>query len=173
MTIKIPHHPPRDPLAFKGQIDFWKWYRGYIFYGVTFFVMAFMISISCFYPPYDRDSILFKIGLWIVVCVGVIFGAFRYVYRKHKERLWAFAHGQLITWIVVAHGTKFVLWKSSKDYTISIAIPQGEDFPYILEARNSDKSFHDKHTLKSEITILFDHKTKSAFIPAEVDVEIE
>ena len=173
MTIKIPHHLPRDPLAFKEKIDFWKWLRGYVFYGVTFFVMAFMISLSCFYPPYDRDIILFKIALWIAVCLGVVFGGFHYVLKKHNERLYAFTHGKRTTWIVSAHSVKFALLKNTKDLVISIAIPQGEDFPYIIEAKNSKKSFHDEHQLKSEITILFDAKTKSAFIPAEVDCEIE
>lgn len=173
MKVSIPHHTPRDPLAFKGKIDFWKGYRGYIFYASAFLLMAIVIIISCFYPPYERDSILIKAGLWIVVSLGAIFGGFLYVIKKHKERLYAFTHGKIMTWIVAVHGTKFTLLKSTKDYTLSIAIPQGEDFPILIEARKPDKSFHDQYPIKSEIAVIFDKKKKSAFIPAEVDVEIE
>lgn len=171
--IQIPHHLPRNPLAFKGQIDFWKWLRGYVAYGSLFFIMAFVISLSCFYPPYDRDIILFKIGLWIVVLLGVFFGGFRYVMRKHAERIQAFTHGKILTWIVVAHSLTFALLKNKKDFVISIAIPQGEDFPLIIQARSGEKTFHTDHPIQSEITILFDSKTKSAFIPVEVDADIE
>gem|GEM_PF-6045543 len=36
--------------------------------------MACVISLSCFYPPYDRDIILFKIALGIAVILRVVFG---------------------------------------------------------------------------------------------------
>jgi len=171
--IHIPHHLPRDPLAFKGHIDFWKWLRGYVVYGSLFLIMTFVILYSCFYPPYERDIILFKIGLWIVVILWVIFGGFRYVIRKHAERLQAFTHGKLTIWIVAAHSTRFEILKNTKDLVLSITIPNGDDSPYILEARSTKKSFHDQYPIKSEITILFDKKTKSAFIPAELDIDIE
>jgi hypothetical protein len=114
------------------------------------------------------------VALWIIVSFGVGFGMFRHVYKKHKERIQAFTHGNITKGIVVAHWTVFVPRKSAKDLTLSIAIPQkGSDFPYVLQARKSDKRFHTQHPIHSEITFLFDQKTKSAFVLAEVDIEIE
>gem|GEM_PF-6633525 len=74
---------------------------------------------------------------------------------------------------MVAHSVSFALLKNKKDFVISIAIPQGEDFPLILQAKSSEKTFHTGHPIQSETNILFDKKSKSVFIPAELGIEIE
>lgn len=168
MSIKIPHNPPRGLMAFKGKIDFRKQYRGYVFYGGIFLTLAIMVGTSFFFPPLETDLIIFKS---VMVILGLIIGIniFLHVTKKHKERIQAFTHGTLVHGTVIAHGRKFVPWKSARDYTITIQVPHEKD----REARKSDSSFHSEYPMQSHITLLFDHKTKSAFIPAEVDVEIE
>jgi hypothetical protein len=170
--ITVPYNPPRDPTRFRDLMDFKKGLRVYYFFGTFFSLGTVMLILSVFLPPYEAGLILFK----IIAGLG-LFGTMSFILlgtaiQRHRERLQAFSEGMILEGTVTEHGRKFVFWKSSRDYTVTVEIWLDDNTTISATVQYPDVEIHKKNPLQSSTPAFVDTTSNSVFIPAEIGVEI-
>ena len=157
-TVSIPKNPPRDPAQY-GAIDMWHNLKGYFFSAGIFGGLGLMSLASVFIGPYETGLIVFKITASIVFCY---IGA-RLIYRAvkgHRDRVQAFTSGSSARGEIVSHGGTFVIWKSSRFYTLIVQLRTAEGRVLEKKIRSEDASIHADYPLHDEMDVLVDDRDR-------------
>lgn len=168
-TISIRKDPPRDPAQYPA-INMWHNLKGYFFSAGIFGGLGLMVLASVFIGPYETGLIIFKVMASIVSC----YIAARFVYsavRGHNDRVQAFTSGTLCRAEIVSHGGTFVVWKSSRFYTLIVQLRTAEGRVLEKKVRSEHTSMHADYPLHGEIDVLVDAASGAMFVPPEVDIK--
>jgi hypothetical protein len=172
IMITVPYNPPREPARFKDLMDFKNGLRVYYFFGSFFSLATVMLMLSAFLPPHEAGLIIFKIIAGVGLFGTLSFILLRTAAQRHRKRLQAFRKGMILEGTVTKHGRKFVFWKSSRDYTVTVEILLDDNTTISTIVQGPDGVIHKKNPLQSKIPAFVDTTSESVFIPAEIGVEI-
>jgi hypothetical protein len=128
--------------------------------------------LSAFLPPHEAGLIIFKIITGVGLFGTLSFILLRSATQRQRERLQAFRKGIIIEGTVTKHGRRFVFWKSSRDYTVTVEISLDDNTTISATVQGSNGLIHKKNPLQSKILAFVDMTSESIFIPAEIGVEI-
>jgi hypothetical protein len=168
-TVSIQRNPPRD-LAQYGNIDMWHNLKGYFFSAGVFGGVGLMALAALFIGPYEGGLIAFKIIAALVFC----YIAARLVVRAiqgRRDRVQAFTAGILMSGEIVSHGGTFVIWKSSRFYTLIVQLRTEEGKVLEKKIRSENASMHVDYPLHDDMEVLVDTATGAMFVPPEVDIK--
>ena len=168
-TISVPLNPPRNPELYR--IDFRRGLWALYFFGSFFSLGSAGVLITATMPPYEPGLIVFKILFGVP-----FFGFFAYWFlskaiRRYRERITVFREGILRKGTAIHHGRKFVPWRSTRHYTVTvrIALDEGSIDSVIV---NWDRSIYERVPLGAHVYVFIHPETLSVFIPAEIGVAI-
>jgi len=168
-TVSIQKNTPRDPARY-GSINMWHNLKGYFFSAGVFGGLGLMTLAAIFIGPFEAGLIAFKIIASLVLCyigVRLIFKAV----KGHRDRVQAFTAGTLRRGEIVSHGGTFVIWKSSRFYTLIVQLRTDEGRVLEKKIRSEHASIHTDYPLHDEMAVLVDIATGAMFVPPEVDIK--
>jgi hypothetical protein len=148
----------------------WHNLKGYFFSAGVFGGLGLMSLAAVFIGPYEAGLIAFKITASLVLCyIGarLIFKAV----NGHRDRVQAFTSGILLKGEIVSHGGTFVIWKSSRFYTLIVQVRTEEGKLLEKKIRSESASIHADYPMHVEMDVLVDTATGAMFIPPEVDIK--
>jgi len=170
-TISISNNTPRDIKQLKLTLNLKKGLGGYYFFGYFFMFAFFLPALS--YLIISREfsfPLIFQLIICNLISVFVGFIIFKNVDKRYLKRLNAFVYGQICNAKVISHERRFVFWKSTRDYSVTVELinTNGEIQHEIIQSSNS--YLHKQLPVGSEINGLIDLKTKFVFFPIELGV---
>ncbi len=170
--MRIPKFPPRDHRLYKKLLHLNKGLNGYYFYSVITLLTCILILLSAFFPPDDPLLVFFKIVAGVGIFGFAAFFSFAAAHKSYNERRDAFINGIKINAEVVNHKTRFVPWKSSRNYCVTIDIPYGDKL-FSKEIVSSNKKIFVDLPIRSTTEILFNDRNITMLSPYELNVNFE
>lgn len=171
--VKLLYRTPRDLKAVKKQINIRKGLGVYFFFATLMFLFAIVLVLTAVFFKDQPYEVRVYQGLFGPLFLGAFGLSFYMPARKRlKTRINCLTNGNLVTAMVVDHGRVFVPYKSFRDYSVEAVYTteSGKKVRGIIQ--RSNPKFQKYFPVGSEIQALYDPKSKSLFLPAEIGVDI-
>ena len=165
-TYSFPLNPPRDPQAYKINLNkgLTPYYLGGVFFSFAPLIPAFFFFILN--RVYD-GKIIFSIFLFSSIGIMLLKNG----HSKFLQRKNSFINGTIVTAKVIRHGRAFSFWKSSRDYTIDLKYVIDNGASKIMTITSSSDDLHAELPVSKELTGFYDSSTKNVFFPAEIGIK--
>jgi hypothetical protein len=171
-SISLPDKRPRDAMQLKKKIPLHRGLTPYYFFGVFTLTVPFVPAIIL-----AVNGMISKIGWLPLVLLFLMAETFAFLYlnyanKNYLRRLRAFSNGLPVKAIIKGHSRNFLIWKSSKNYSIELSfIFQKKTINTKFDSSNSE--LHKQFPINSEILGLYDPDTESICFPPEIGLVLE
>lgn len=171
MKANISNQTPRNEDELR-NIPFKKGLKVYFFFAAFLMLGVVMLIVSCFFPPFEKGLIFFKLTLGVLFFFIFSLVLYMPASKRLKRRKLAFKYGKIITGTVVKHKRRFVVWSSTRDYVAIIAIETQKGDKKTLNIQNTNAELFQILPIGSKINVLHDDASNTTFAPIEIGVEI-
>jgi hypothetical protein len=171
-TLALGELRPRDSTQLKKKLPLHKGLSAYYFFGIFALIAPFapILSISL-----AGDVKLLGWGpllLFFMACEALSFYFLFHANKTYLRRLKGLSHGIFVKGIVKEQGRNFVFWKSSRNYTITIAFELAGKQIY-HKVQSNKASLHADFPVGTELWGLHDVDGLGSCFPIEFGVLLE
>jgi hypothetical protein len=171
-TISLPDKRPRDAMQLKKKIPLHRGLSPFYFLGIFALLAPFFPAVFL-----AVNGMISKIGSIPLIFLFLLAETLAFLYlnfanKNYLRRLRAFTNGLPVKAIVKSHSRNFLIWKSSKNYTLELSFNfQKKTINTKFDSSNSE--LHKQFPVNSEIIGLYDPDSDSICFPPEIGLVLE